>query len=138
VTGAGERPAAGERAAVRLRSALDRVCDPCSITAGAVLSIVDMGLVRRQHVTADGALEVTVGVTGPGCTYVGLILEAVEREVRADFGDDVRLTVAVDTAWVWTEADLSPAARAVLAARRRRTVVDLGLRPRMWEEAGAA
>jgi metal-sulfur cluster biosynthetic enzyme len=132
VTGAGERPAA------RLRSALDRVCDPCSIAAGAALSILDMGLVRRHHVADDGSVEVTVGVTGPGCTYVGLIVEAVEREVRRDFGDDVPLAVTVDTSWVWTEADLSPAARAVLAARRRRTVVDLGLRPRMWEEAGAA
>jgi metal-sulfur cluster biosynthetic enzyme len=128
----------GQRSEARLRSALDRVCDPCSIAAGAALSIVDMGLVRRHHVAADGAVEVTIGVTGPGCTYVGLLIEAVEREVRRDFGEDLRLAVTVDTSWVWTEADLSPAARTVLAARRRRTVVDLGLRPRMWEEAGAA
>jgi metal-sulfur cluster biosynthetic enzyme len=122
-------------AAERVLSALDRVVDPCSMTAGAALSIVDMGLVRHHHVADDGSIAVTVGVTGPGCTYVGLIVEAVEGEIRADFGRDVPLAVEVDTESVWTEDSLSPVARAVLAARRRRTVVELGLRPRMWEDS---
>lgn len=131
-----ERNAHGEgaRGTDLLDEALGRVHDPCSLTHGAPLSIVDMGLVRHRHVAADGTVEVTVAVTGPGCLFVGHIVDAVEREIRAEFGADAVVVVEVDTSHVWTEADLSDDARVALAARRRHTVVDLGLRPRMWED----
>lgn len=118
----------------RVDAALRRVHDPCSLTHGAPMSIVDMGLVRHRDVAVDGTIEVIVGVTGPGCLFVGLIVDAVEHEVRAELGEGAAVRVAVDTAHVWTEADLAPGAREALAARRRHTVVDLGLRPRMWED----
>lgn len=135
MTRAGTAVGAGARGTGLLDEALGRVHDPCSLTHGSPMSIVDMGLVRRRHVAADGTVEVTVAVTGPGCLFVGLIVDAVEREVRAEFGADAVVVVEVDTSHVWTEADLSDDAREALAARRRHTVVDLGLRPRMWEDA---
>jgi metal-sulfur cluster biosynthetic enzyme len=122
----------------RLDAALHRVCDPCSLTAGVPLSLPDMGLVVGRGVQADADrtdVRVTIAVTGPGCTYVGLLVEAVQREVRREFGADAAVHVTVDPSVVWTEDAMTGPARRRLADRRRRTVEDLGLRPRMWQEA---
>lgn len=121
----------------RLDRAMARVVDPCSCAAGAPLSLTDMGLILARWVAPDGAVEVDLGVTGPGCTFVGLLVEAVEREVHAEFGVLTPVRVHVDPSFVWTEAAMSERARHSLAQRRRATVVGLGLRPRMWQEVDA-
>ena len=120
----------------RLDRALARVVDPCSCAAGAPLSLADMGLVLARWIAPDGSVEVDLGVTGPGCTFVGLLVEAVEREVHAEFGSLTAVRVHVDPSFVWTEAAMSGDARQALTKRRNATVVGLGLRPRMWQEVG--
>ena len=114
-------------------AALARVCDPCSVAAGSPLSLPDMGLVRRREVAADGSVRVVLGVTGPGCTFVGTLVTAAEREVRAAVGDSVPVRIDIDPAFLWTEADLADGPRTALAARRREAERDL--RPRAWETA---
>ncbi len=121
----------------RLDGALARIVDPCSAASGVSLSLADMGLVLARWISPEGAVEVDLGVTGPGCTFVGLLVEAVEREVHVEFGPLTKVLVTVDTNVVWSEAAMSDRARRALAARRRATVVGLGLRPRMWQEETA-
>ena len=120
----------------RLDRALARVVDPCSCAAGAPLSLADMGLVLARWIAPDGSVEAVLGVTGPGCTFVGLLVEAVEREVLVEFGPLTQVRVHVDPSFVWTEAAMSGDARQALTKRRNATVVGLGLRPRMWQEVG--
>lgn len=116
----------------QVRAALDAVCDPCSLAAGAPLSVVDMGLVVSVDVTDDGDVDLTLCVTGPGCTYVGLLADASTAAVRGLPGvREVR--VHLDPTLVWDPSRLTAAGAAAVAARRSRTVELLGLRPRMWE-----
>lgn len=112
-------------------AALDAVCDPCSVAAGAPLSLRDMGLLRGCVV--DGAtVRVTLGVTGPGCTFAGHLLAAAREAVRAVPG--VReVDVRLDTAFVWDPSLLAPPAAAALAERRSRTLALTEVRPRQWE-----
>ena len=116
----------------QVAAALAHVCDPCSLAAGTPLSLVDMGLLVSSFVE-DGVLDVRLCVTGPGCTYVGLLADAAHRAVRELPG--VRAArVSLDPHVMWDPSRMTPAGTAALAARRRRTVVELGLRPRMWAE----
>lgn len=119
--------------AAQVAAALDRVHDPCSVAAGAALTLRAMGLVRSCEVEG-GTVRVALGVTGPGCTFTGLLLDRVTAAVRTVPG--VRdVEVVLDTDFVWDPALLSPAAAAALAARRTRTRELVAVRPRQWEEA---
>lgn len=116
---------------VAVRAALDRVHDPCSVAAGAALGLGEMGLVRSCEVD-DDTVRVTIGVTGPGCTFVGLLLDRAAEAVRAVPG--VRaVDVQLDPAFVWDPDHLTPAAAAALDRRRARTVELAAVRPRQWE-----
>lgn len=113
-------------------AALDRVPDPCSVASGAPLGLGAMGLVRSCEVDGD-AVRVAIGVTGPGCTFAGLLLQHAAEAVRAVPG--VRtVDVRLDTDFVWDPAALSGAARQSLADRRARTLELAVVRPRQWEE----
>lgn len=113
-------------------AALADICDPCSLAAGAPLSLVDMGLLRSCSYD-DGVLTVRLGVTGPGCTFFGAFGEAARLAVAALPG--VReARVVIDTTTVWDESRMTAAGSAVLAARRLRTLELSGVRPRMWQE----
>lgn len=113
-------------------AAIDAVCDPCSVAAGAPLSLRAMGLVRECRVDGD-AVTVAIGVTGPGCTFAGLLLRAVEDAVRAVPGVR-RATVRLDPDFVWDPDLVSGEAARVLARRRERTLALTAVRPRQWEE----
>lgn len=124
-----------EATVAAVRAALDGVVDPCSVAAGAPLSLADMGLVRSV-VVDGGAVRVALAVTGPGCTFLGLLLGAARSAVEAVPG--VReASVEIDTAAVWDPSWLSPSAAAALDDRRRRTLALTAVRPRQWEEQGA-
>ena len=121
--------------AAQVDAALDAVVDPCSVAAGTPLSLRDMGLVRGWSYD-DGRLRLVLCVTGPGCTFVGGMAATAERALLA-LPDVAAVDVVVDPDVVWDPSWQSPAARAALDDRRRRAVVDLGLRPRMWGERDA-
>lgn len=114
-------------------AALEQVVDPCSVTAGAPLSLVDMGLVVGWSYAGD-VLDLSLTVTGPGCTYLGLLADAAGQVLRGLPGvAEVRVAFVPDI--VWDESRMSERGRGLLAGRRQRTVAALGLRPRMWQEA---
>lgn len=122
-------------AAAQIVAALDEVCDPCSLATGTPQSIIDMGLVR-SWVCDDGAVAVTLCVTGPGCTFIGTMADAARAALLALPGVS-EARVMVDPTVVWSEALMSPAARDRLQARRRATVARLGIRPQEWRQAQA-
>ncbi|HXV93730.1 MAG TPA: iron-sulfur cluster assembly protein, partial [Pseudonocardia sp.] len=68
-------PPAGALDPAAVEAALGTVCDPCSAAAGAPLSLREMGLVRECAVE-DGTVRVSLAVTGPGCTFTGLLVDA--------------------------------------------------------------
>jgi len=114
-------------------AALEQVVDPCSVTAGVPLSLVDMGLVVGWSY-AGGVLDLSLTVTGPGCTYLGLLADAAGQVLRGlPVVAEVRVAFVPDI--VWDESRMSDRGRGLLAGRRQRTVAALGLRPRMWQEA---
>ena len=123
--------------AAALEAALDAVVDPCSVAAGTPLSVRDMGLVRDLAVDDAGRVRLLLCVTGPGCTFVGVMADAARERLSAIRGvSDV--DVVLDPDVVWDPSWQSERARAALDARRERAVVDLGLRPRMWAEQEVA
>lgn len=126
-------PVALDEAAVR--AALDAVVDPCSVAAGAPLSLAEMGLLRGVEVDG-GAVRVSIAVTGPGCMFLGLLLSSARDAVAAVPG--VRsVDVALDTAAVWDPSWLAPSAASALDSRRRTTLALTAVRPRQWEERTA-
>ena len=121
-----------EPPAAAVEAALEEVVDPCSLAAGTPLSLRDMGLVR-SWTWRDGRLELVLCVTAPGCGFVGHMARAATDGLLAL--DGVReVDVRVDTDVVWDPSWQSERARALLESRRR-SVVELGLRPRQWQEA---
>ena len=118
---------------IAVRTALDAVVDPCSVAAGAPLSLADMGLLRGVEVDGD-AVRVAIAVTGPGCTFLGLLLGAARDAVAAVPG--VReVDVRLDTTAVWDPSWLAPSAASALDSRRRTTLALTAVRPRQWEES---
>lgn len=104
--------------AADVEACLDTVCDPCSIASGTPLGIVEMGLLRGWTF-ADGVLTATICVTGPGCTYVGLIADHARRALTSLPGV-VQADIRLDPAVVWSEPLMTAAARARLSADRAR------------------
>ena len=127
-------PEAGADWDQRVAAALVDVVDPCSLAAGAPLSLVDMGLVRGSaYDAATGTLVVRLSVTGPGCTFFGAYSEAARSAVGRLPG--VRhAEVVLDTETVWHPGHLTEAGARSLADRRERTLQLSQVRPRMWQE----
>jgi metal-sulfur cluster biosynthetic enzyme len=79
----------------RVRAALDRVVDPCSIATGVPISLPDMGLVKDVRAEGDEVV-VQLRLTSPFCFQIGLILERIEEltcgvgtvRVEVDHGDE--------------------------------------------------
>lgn len=101
-----------------VRDALATVVDPCSQAAGIPLSLPDMGLVAAISITDGGRrVEVTLRVTAPQCLFAPLFaVEAENRILDLPTVDVAVVTIADDLDW--SEDDLSPRAKAQLAAVR--------------------
>jgi len=89
------------------RLALRRVKDP-----ELNLNIVDLGLVYDIRVS-DGAVEVDMSLTSPGCPSGPEIMDDVERALRAVPGVT---DVSVNLVWspYWTPERIEPRVRAYL------------------------
>lgn len=104
--------------AASVRRAIARVVDPCSISAGVPLDIVEMGLVTHVSVESTGDVRVGLRLTTPGC-LVGLL--TFEREIKRHVGvlEGVRsILVEYGDPLSWTEDDISERGRALLARHR--------------------
>jgi metal-sulfur cluster biosynthetic enzyme len=117
----------------RVRAALHRVFDPCSVNAGAPVSIVDMGLVVSVDAEAGGAVSIALRPTTPTCTLVGSFMEAAEKTALAVPGV-TSARVRIDMRLGWTPAEMSPTGRATLEARRHASRARVPVRPQEWKQ----
>lgn len=102
---------------------LRRVHDPCSISLGYPLNLVDMGLVERVEVE-DGTLLVELCLTEPSCMFGMQIATLAETELGRDLGPERPVTVRVvppPPGEIWTEERMNPEARQALRAHRTTT-----------------
>jgi metal-sulfur cluster biosynthetic enzyme len=90
-----------------VRAALDMIKDPCSISVGAPLGLIEMGLVTAIHVADDGRVEIDIRLTSPGC-MMGIL--HFDREIKRRVGElagvtEVKVGRTHDLSW--SEADIS-------------------------------
>jgi ring-1,2-phenylacetyl-CoA epoxidase subunit PaaD len=94
---------AAAAAVTRAWAALQDVVDP----EIPVLSVVDLGLIRRREVDGAGALEVDLAPTYSGCPAMAVIRGAVEAALRAAGLGTVRINEVLAPAWTsdWLSAE---------------------------------
>src|SRR5882757_2746039 len=110
--------------------ALGNVFDPCSVSTGAALSVIDMGLVTELTVNDAGVVTIAMRPTSAMCTLIAGIMTQVEEIVaRAPGVSSVQVSLHNNS--MWTEANLSEAGRRILEGRRRRLRAQGTVRPRI-------
>ena len=94
---------AAAAAVVHAWTALQDVMDP----EIPVLSVVDLGLIRRLEVDGAGTLEVDLAPTYSGCPAMAVIRGAVETALRAAGLGPVRINDVLAPAWTsdWLSAE---------------------------------
>jgi metal-sulfur cluster biosynthetic enzyme len=99
-----------------IADALGAVQDPCSVAAGAPISLLDMGLVRGWELSPDGHLDVRLDVTAPVCLMAGhFVADAQERLSAIEGIGDA--TVRIDPSGDWSPDRISAHGRSLLAQR---------------------
>lgn len=113
---------------------LKRVFDPCSVAAGAPLSIYDMGLVERWTLDREGTLRVTLCVTFGACTMFPHFVRGAEETLEG-LPDVRRVVVEIDHTIEWSASRMTAYARSFLAARRgARIFGGEAPQPRQWQK----
>lgn len=74
---------------------LDQVPDP----EIPVISIVDLGIVRKVEVLEGGACELTITPTYSGCPAMAVIAQEVRQTLRRHGVEEVRLLTQLSPAW---------------------------------------
>lgn len=108
--------------------ALEQVVDPCSITAGAPISVIDMGMINDVAVDAEGGVDISMRATSAMCTMIAGIMAGVELQVgRVEGVSEVR--VKLTSGSLWTEAEMTDRGRRILEERRARSRRELPVVP---------
>jgi metal-sulfur cluster biosynthetic enzyme len=100
----------------RVRRALDRVVDPCSIATGVPITLADMGLVENVAVVGAEA-RIRLRVTSPFCMHIGNMHERIVEVVGEVPGIEA-VHLDVDDGTTWLPDMMAPAARRQLRAVR--------------------
>lgn len=116
----------------RVTNALEEVIDPCSVTAGAPLSVVDMGLIDALSVGADGVVRLAMRATSAMCTMIAGMMKVAEERLALVEGV-TRVDVKLCSGAIWTEMDMTERGRQVLLARRERSRMEVAIRPHEWK-----
>jgi metal-sulfur cluster biosynthetic enzyme len=116
----------------RVYEALHAVIDPCSVSAGTPISVVDMGMVTDVSADESGAVAIVMRPTSAMCTMIAGIMKGVEEHIGRVEGVS-RVDVMLLGGQLWTEEDMSERGRAVLAARRERARREIAVRPHEWK-----
>ncbi|RUZ74403.1 metal-sulfur cluster assembly factor [Mesorhizobium sp. M7A.F.Ca.US.006.01.1.1] len=119
----------------QVTSALQKVCDPCSIAAHAPLSIIEMGLVRDVSIE-DGNVRVRMCVTSPSCTMAPNMVQGAET-LLLQIDGVTSVVIDVDPAVFWTPQDMTPDGRAKLAQSRLTSIQRTGVEPQQWRKSVA-
>jgi metal-sulfur cluster biosynthetic enzyme len=106
----------GRRAAVL--EVLNDVLDPCSVSIGKPIGLVDMGIVETVDVEG-GHVGVTLLPTFPDCLFLGVFEEKIEMVIRTLPWCRSVLVAICPAEHGWDESRLSPGARALLGRRNR-------------------
>jgi len=102
----------------RVREALERIVDPCSIATGAPVSLREMGLIKDLRLERQGGVVVELRLTSPFCFQVGLILQRID-EVTAGLKGVTSVRVEVDHGVEWVPEMMSEEARMRLRRLRQ-------------------
>jgi metal-sulfur cluster biosynthetic enzyme len=116
----------------RVMKGLEEVIDPCSVTAGAPLSVVDMGLINELAVSEDGAVRISMRATSAMCTMIAGIMKVAEERLASVEGVTC-VDVTLCSGAIWTEADMTEHGRQILMARRERSRAEITVRPHEWK-----
>jgi metal-sulfur cluster biosynthetic enzyme len=116
----------------RVMRGLEEVIDPCSVTAGAPLSVVDMGLVNELSVGEEGVVRVSMRATSAMCTMIAGIMKIAEDRLARVEGV-TRVEIKLCSGAIWTEADMTERGRRILQARRERSRAEVTVRPHEWK-----
>ena len=116
----------------RVMEGLEDVIGPCSVTAGAPLSVVDMGLLNELYVDEDGVVRVSMRATSAMCTMIAGIMKVAEERLARVQGV-TRVEITLSSGAIWTEADMTERGRRILAARRERSRAEVTVRPHEWK-----
>jgi metal-sulfur cluster biosynthetic enzyme len=101
----------------RVRAILASVPDPCSVAAGAPVSLLDMGLVRGWEVSPEGNVDIRLDVTSPVCLMAGHFVAEVQARLEEVPGLGT-ITVRIDPSGCWSPEEISNRGNELLAARR--------------------
>lgn len=114
-----------------IKSALEQVCDPCSIAANAPVSIFDMGLVKGWSVDDHANLAVRMCVTSASCTMGPHMVRAAEELLSRIPGlNSVR--VEVDPTVFWTPEHITRRGQKMLEERRSSSLAKSPVAPQQW------
>ncbi len=115
----------------KLDARLDEVMDPCSLSAGVPLSIKAMGLIREINVGDDGDVSVLIRLTTPGCVIGVTQFTREIRDIVGPMEEVTSIDVNFEHSYGWSESDITPEGRELLAKvrERRREHADLALIP---------
>ncbi len=111
-------PVGGEHPRV-LAAAVDRASIGAAVLAGSVvdpeipvLTVADLGVLRRVHARADGSVDVDITPTYSGCPAIAAMSADIRRALTdAGYGP---ITVGTVLSPAWTTDDMTDDAREVL------------------------
>jgi len=115
-------------------AALGGVFDPCSLSTGVPLSVIDMGLVTELTVNDVGVVTIGMRPTSAMCTLIAGIMTEVEDTVARVPGVS-SVQVSLNNNTLWTEANLPETGRRILESRRQRWRAEVPVRPQEWMAA---
>jgi metal-sulfur cluster biosynthetic enzyme len=103
-----------------VQAVLNSIQDPCSISVGAPLGLVEMGLVTGIAIADDGLVSIDIRLTSPGC-MMGIAYfdhEIKRRLVEVEGVTAVAVGRTHDL--TWSEEDIDEEGRERLRAARER------------------
>jgi metal-sulfur cluster biosynthetic enzyme len=114
-----------------IRTALEQVCDPCSIAANAPVSILDMGLVTGWSVDDESHLVVRMCVTSPSCTMGPHMVRAAEALLSTIPGLK-SARVEIDPGAFWTPDHMTRRGKEEVGGRRSSSLAASPVAPQQW------
>ena len=94
------------------RAIFDSITDPCSVSAGAPLSILDMGIIEKCDIESDGLVRIALLPTFPGCRFVAIFEDVIrQRFEELEWCRAVEIDFLPPTV-VWDESRMTTEARS--------------------------
>lgn len=116
----------------RVQAALEDVIDPCSVTAGSPLSVVDMGMITGLRADDEGRVRIGMRATSAMCTMIAGIMKVAEDRISQVEGV-TSVDVTLQSGPMWTEADMTDRGRSTLNARRAASRASRPVKPHEWK-----